>query len=134
MTKINKNPVVPVILVFIFANAAALVCRNLLAKARIDYEVLLVANLLLFIASLLSLYLQHKSAKAKNPHVMVRSTMAAMGLKLFGLGAALIVYIYKAGPARSTNAIFVAMGLYVLYTWLEVRITLKANKKKHAGN
>jgi hypothetical protein len=56
--------------------------------------------------------------------------MGGMFLKLFALAGAVIIYLLAAGPARSVNAVFIGMGLYIIYTWLEVRISLRLNPKK----
>jgi len=54
---------------------------------------------------------------------------------LFVLGSAAIVYLYNAGENKSINAIFLGMGLYIMYTWLEVKLSLKINhSSKDGGN
>ena len=65
---------------------------------------------------------------------MVRGVMGSVVLKLFVLGTAAFLYLYAAGESKSVNALFISMGLYLVYTWLEVRIAMGLNPPKHGGN
>ncbi|MFX5817193.1 hypothetical protein ABTE26_20070, partial [Acinetobacter baumannii] len=69
-----------------------------------------------------------KASDDKNPHAMVRGVMSGVVLKLFVLGGAAFIYLYVAGASRNTNALFVSMALYIIYTWLEVRIITSPKK------
>ncbi len=50
--------------------------------------------------------------------------MGSVVLKLFVLGTAAFVYLYNAGENKNVNGLFIGMALYILYTWLDVRIGL----------
>ena len=69
-----------------------------------------------------------------NPHAMVRGVMGSTVLKLFVLGTAAFIYLYQAGETKNINGLFFSMGLYILYTWLDVRIALKGNPVKKDGS
>ncbi len=104
-------------------------------KQDINPWVVASTNLLLFAISMFSLQQQLKQSKDTNPHAMVRGVMSTVVLKLFVLGSAAIVYLYNAGENKSVNAIFLGMGLYIMYTWLEVKLSLKINQSgKDGGN
>jgi len=77
-----------------------------------------------------NIYFQSRNIHNPNPNAVIRGVMAGMFLKLFGLAAAAVIYLFAAGAGRNVNALFVSMGLYILYTWLEVRISLQLNPKK----
>ncbi len=99
-------------------------------ELKIDPIVVISANLILFVFSVLNIYFQSRNINNPNPNAVIRAVMAGMFLKLFGLAAAAVIYLFAAGAGRSVNALFVSMGLYILYTWLEVRISLQLNPKK----
>ncbi|PZP50105.1 MAG: hypothetical protein DI598_06300, partial [Pseudopedobacter saltans] len=60
----------------------------------------------------------------------IRSIQGSFLLKLFVLVSATFIYVYTVGPARNKPAIFIGMGLYVLYTVLEVRDAFKLLRQK----
>lgn len=130
MTKQYRKLIRPLVVLFILATVVLLALQGWLVQANIDVAVVICANTLLLLVTMLNIYFQCKSLNNPNPNVMVRGVMGAMFLKLFGLGAAVLIYLYAAGAARSVNAVFAAMGLYIIYTWLEVRISLRLNPKK----
>ncbi len=124
----------PLLWLLIVVNGLAVVFKSKLLQIKIDNGVVIIANLLLFLIGCLNVYLQLRAAAAKNPNAMTRGVMVTAFLKLLVLGTAAFVYLKNAGANRSANAIFVSMGLYIVYTWLEVRIGLRLNKKGNAGN
>jgi hypothetical protein len=124
----------PLILLYLLVNGLTILYKSGLPAIGIDSSVILAANLLLFLTGCLNIFLQVKAAGTSNAHAMTRSAMAATFLRLIILGVAVFIYLKKAGTGRSANAIYVSMGLYVVYTILEVRIGLKLNKKSDAGN
>ena len=79
---------------------------------------------------MLNIYFQSKNIHNPNPNAVIRGVMAGMFLKLFGLAAAAVIYLFAAGSNRSVYAVFAGMGLYIIYTWLEVRISLQLKPKK----
>lgn len=126
------KPIKPLLFLFLVINVLVLIEKERLTAAGIQYEVITVANILLFLFTLVSLLLQIKAASNKNPNAIVRAVMAGMGIKLIGFAAALLVYISMSGKDKSNLSIYVSLGLYFIYTWLEVRVFLKQNPKKNA--
>ena len=130
MTNEFRKMIRPLVVLFIMATALLLALRGRLAEWKVDIEVVIIANILLLVVTMLNLYFQFKNINHPNPNAMVRGVIGATFLKLFGLGAAVLIYLFAAGESRSVNAVFFSMGLYILYTWLEVRISLRLNPKK----
>lgn len=120
----------PLVLFYFFTSAFIAILQHRLWLYKIDVGVVVIANLFLFIVSLVNIYFQWKNINNPNPNAVIRGVMAATFLKLFVLGAAAIIYLLAAGEKRSVNAVFVGMGLYIFYTWLEVKISLRLNPKK----
>jgi len=126
------NPIKPLLFLFLGINILVLLGKEKLAAVGVRFEVLTVANILLFLFTLIGLMLQIKAASNKNPNAIVRAVMAGMGIKLIGFATALLIYIYFAGKEKSTLSVYVSLGLYFVYTWIEVRLFLKQNAKKNA--
>ncbi|MEO8172565.1 MAG: hypothetical protein ABI581_05765 [Sediminibacterium sp.] len=122
----------PLLVVFVLLNALVLAFQRKLENKNVKIDVVIIANLLLFAVSMLNIWFQLKSLRNPNASsgAVIRGLMAATFLKLFVLAAAAMIYLVAAGESRNTNAIFVAMGLYIIYTWMEVRISLRLNPKK----
>lgn len=130
----HKKLYFPLIILFVLINALSIVFKPFMLKHQIDNAVVIASNTLLFFISILSLYMQLKSVNNANPHAMVRGVMGSVVLKLFVLGTAAFLYLYAAGESKSVNALFISMALYLVYTWLEVRLALRLNPPKNGSN
>lgn len=104
--------------------------KDQLANWKIDYRVVAGANTLLLILGIISLSLHAKAISNPNPNVFVRSVMVANVLKILGLATAAMIYISLAGKATSAKAVFVALFLYIVYTWIEKRETIRMSKSQ----
>lgn len=134
MTVQQKNLFFPLIILFVLVNANSIVLNTFLIRHQIDNAVVIGSNTLLFFISVISLSMQLKSVKNANPHAVVRGVMGSTVLKLFVLGTAAFLYLYTAGESKSVNALFISMALYLIYTWLEVRLALRLNPPKNGSN
>jgi hypothetical protein len=105
--------------------------RSLLAKWNMDPSVLLYGNLILFAATALSFWLGSRGTKTNNPQAVVRSVYASFIVKFFLLLAAAFIYIMMAAEKVNKPGLFVCMGLYIVYTFLEVSILMKMSKRKN---
>ena len=122
----------PLVLFFLITNALFVVGEKQIIAWGMKQDVLIIANILLFAFSLIGLLLQLNASKSSNPNAIVRAVMAGMGLKLIGFAAALLIYLSMVGKDKSVYSIYAALGLYVVYTWIEVRLFLRQNPKKNA--
>jgi len=130
MTKEYRKLTNPLLVLFILVTGLLFAFRTILGGIKVDAIVVMGANLFLFLACSLNIYSQYKNVNNPNPNVMVRGVMGGMFVKLFGLAAIVLIYLYAAGTRRSVNAVFAGMGLYIIYAWLEVRISLRLKPKK----
>ncbi len=122
----------PLVLFFLITNAIFVVGEKQIIAWGMKQDVLIIANILLFVFSLIGLLLQLNASRSSNPNAIVRAVMAGMGLKLIGFAAALLIYLSMVGKGKSVYSIYAALGLYVIYTWIEVRLFLRQNPKKNA--
>ncbi len=131
VNKIFQKAFIPLFFLFIILNPAFLVLQSWLDAKNINHFVLMGANALLFILSALSILIYAKAIQNKNPQVFARAVMAAAFIKLLLLAFATIIYFLLAGQDKSVYAIIVSMGLYILYTIIEVKAAFRINKKGH---
>lgn len=125
-----RNKFSGLVVLFVLILALCLFFKTQLASVKVDYRVVLGANLLLFLLGGLSLLLHIRALGKPNPQVFVRSVMLANIIKIFGVAAAALIYISLSGKQTSTNAVFAGMFLYIVYTWVEKRATIQLSKSK----
>jgi hypothetical protein len=125
---------IPLIVLFGVVNSICFLFNDALKLKQIDPIMVAGANTLLFVICTIGIRSQIRSVNNTNPHAMVRSVMGSVVLKLFVLGSAAFIYLYNMGEAQGVNGIFVSMGLYILYTWLEVKIAMQIKPTKKDGS
>ena len=126
----NKRPFSPVILLFIILNALFLTGRNTLERWNVDQKVLIAGNILLFVITLISFLLAQRGLKSSNTHVFIRAVIGSIMIKLFVSVIAAFIYISIFKKQINKPALFTCMGLYLIYTFLEVSILTKQLKLK----
>jgi len=124
----------PVIIAFILINALCLGFAKRLDEKGIDHIVLIYANLILFIITLVACYIHVRTVTNSNPHAFVRGVTLASFMKLMIIAISVFVYLLAAGQNRSVYAVIVSMAFYIVYTILEVNGAMKLNKVKNAKN
>ncbi len=130
--KEGKKLIVPLVAVFVVFSGSLVASKNLLAKWGIDSDILIIANVLFFLISLVAFFMQKKALANPNPNVFVRSVMGGMLIKMFVVIAAVILYRLVAGNNVNKVSVFAAMFLYLLYLGVEVAVITQLNKQKHA--
>jgi hypothetical protein len=104
--------------------------RDVLSRYTIDTWVLLVGNAILFIATSLSFYVSQQSITNPNPNSSVRSLYGSFMIKFFLIAIAAFVYIMAVKKNVSKPALVICMGLYLVYTFVEVAVLQKLLKQK----
>ena len=127
----QKKVIFPLLLVYVIANLVLYAVRVILTKWGIDFTVLLFANSIFFLLSLLTFFMQRRALQNSNPNVFIRSVMGGMLIKMFFTITAVIVYRLIAGNSVSKVSVFSAMFLYLLYLGVEVAVITKLNRQKN---
>ena len=128
-SKVIGRPFLPILVLFVVSGLFIVVARPFLAEAKFDYRVLLAGNVLLFGVTAFSFYLYTKALRNNNAHAFVRMMYSSLLVKMFACLLATLIYAWFAGRQVNRNGIFGCFGLYMLYTWLEVRILMQSSKK-----
>jgi hypothetical protein len=131
MIKENKlTPVRPAIILFIILNGFFVASRSLLEKWNADQSVLIIGNLILFLVTMSSYFLSLRGLRSANPNAVVRSVYGSFMIKFFTCAIAAFVYIMMAKKNVNKPALFICMGLYVVYSFIEVSVLTKLSKQK----
>ena len=128
----NKKPWFPLVILFVFLNAFFLIAKKILINKGIDQEVLIVGNLVLLAATGLSFYVSQRSLTSTNPNASVRSLYGSFMIKFFICAGAAFVYLLVARKNVNKPALFICMGLYLVYTFVEVAALQKLLKQNKA--
>lgn len=126
----NRKRFLPLLGLFIAVTSFANLFRDFLSGKGIDADVLVIGNSLIFLISLLSLYFHIKGFLDKNVQVFLRSVYGSLMIKMFGLAAIAAIYILVMKKEVNKPALFICMGLYVLYTIIEIRQVFHLLKEK----
>ncbi|MBS1608889.1 MAG: hypothetical protein JSS70_09040 [Bacteroidetes bacterium] len=125
-----KRPFAPVSVLFLIISTSFLLGRNFLEKWGVDSSVLILGNLLLYVVTAVSFAISYKGLNAANPHAFVRSVYGSVMIKFFVFAIAAFIYIQSAKSAVNKSALFTCLGLYLVYTFMEVSALTKLLKSK----
>jgi len=120
----------PIVLLFLVLNAFFIAGKNMLQRWGTDQDVLIIGNTLLFTITLISFLLANRGLTNPNPHAFVRSVYGSIMIKLVICLAAAFIYIGSYKKDLNKPALFIIMGLYLLYTFIEVSLLMKLLKQK----
>ncbi len=129
----NRLSFFPFMLLFIILNAFFISGKVFLQRWGADLDVLIIGNLGLFVIFILSFLVAQKGLKSTNPHAIVRSVYGSMMIKLFICIIAAFIYIAIYKKDLNKPAFFTLMGLYLVYTFIEVATLTKLSKQKANG-
>ena len=120
----------PAIMIFLILNSWFLLMMKRLESWGFDYSVLVFGNIIVFGTSLLSYWMAVKGLTTKNNHAFFRWVYGSIMIKLFLLAGIAFVYIMMNKKEVNKPALFFCMGLYIVYTFIEVSGLMKVNKQK----
>jgi hypothetical protein len=125
----KNRSLVPLVLLFVILNALFISGAGLLRQWNADKNVLIIGNSILFAITLVSYLLAKRSLKNSNPNVFVRAVIGGIMIKLFVAIIATFVYTATSKVQINKPALFTCMGLYLVYTFIEVSVLTKELKQ-----
>ncbi|MBA2330971.1 MAG: hypothetical protein M3413_11265 [Bacteroidota bacterium] len=129
----NRKTLMPLAVLFIVLNGFFISGKNLLNKWGTDQDVLIIGNLFLMIITLFSYLIASRGLKSENTHAFVRAVYSSILIKLFITLIAAFVYISVYRKELNKPAFFTLMGLYLLYSFIEVKTLTRQLKEKKNG-
>lgn len=125
----NKT-VLPLVMLFLITASLTLVFSKTLMQHGVDWQVLIGGNLFIYIVTMVSMHLLRQGLNAATTTAFLTKAYGSIMLKLFACAAAAFVYIFINGSKLNKPAFFACMGLYLVYTFMELKIVLKQNNQK----
>ena len=126
--KLLGRPFLPIAIVFFVASVFITFGRGLLLSWNTDFLVLMAGNAILFGVTTISFILYSKALRNANIQVFLRMVYGSLLVKMLVCLLATGLYAWLAGPVNR-NAILGSFILYILYTYLEVKVLLQLSKK-----
>jgi hypothetical protein len=121
---------IPVLLFFILITFLVLLFWKLLESFGFNIPFLLGANFLLFLLSFFVFLIQTRTVKSISIHAFIRGVYSSLLLKLFIIAGTILVYAIPFHGDVNLPSLFTAMGLYLVYTSIEVIQLMKIVRKK----
>lgn len=121
---------VPVIVLFVFINVIVVIFRSFLQLNGFETRFLLIANAVLCILSLSGFFIQMKGLRSANINAFIRGVYSSLLLKMVIMMTAVIIYIFITGGKVNKPSLFTSMGIYFLYTSIEVTQLMKIARRK----
>lgn len=120
---LNKK-FLPVTALFVLMNTIGLYCIYFFPIKGIKLTFILVVNLMLFILALFNFWRIQKMDLSK-PNQMVQSVMMGTLVKMMIFAIAALIYSRQNLGPVGLITLFISMGIYLMYTFLEIQWTLK---------
>lgn len=109
----------PLSVLFVFFSLVLVIFREKLTGMGLDTRFTLFANVILFAVTILGFVIISGNAGSKSIHAFLRGVYLSFLLKMFVVVAALFIFI-SVFKEVNKPAIFVSMGLYIVYSIVEV--------------
>ena len=130
MPRNSRSPLFPVFFLFLILNVYFLSAGGFLERNGFNQSVLMVGNLIVFVATCVSFLFARRGLKSANAQTFVRSVYVSIMVKLFICIIAALIYIFMFRKNLNKPGLFTCMGLYLVYTLIEVSVLTKMLKEK----
>ncbi|MCO5234797.1 MAG: hypothetical protein M9933_00905 [Chitinophagaceae bacterium] len=121
----------PTVLLFLILNGLFLSLQKIWVGWGFSMQVLVIGNLFLFGLSLVSLLLHQRALGSASSQVFVRYFYISLLVKLVLVAVVALIYVKVASGVNRISVIG-CMLIYLIYTFIELGILLKAGKQKNA--
>lgn len=128
----RPNVLFPLLITFILFAAGLVLAWLLWKDSNVDFVVLLGANVLFFLVSVMAFRIQYKAMQNSNPNDFIRKVMTTMLMKMGIALAAVMAYVLASGKSFNKPAVYISMLIYLVYLVVEVGLVMKLNKRKNA--
>ena len=117
----------PLVGMFVVVTMVGLIVKERLESAGVSVNVMLAGNALLFAASMLSFLMYQRAMKNEKPFGFVNRVYAGFMIKFLVLIAGVMLYFFLAKEVNKP-AVFICMGLYLIYNFLGTSQVVKKQK------
>jgi ATP synthase I chain. len=133
MNKTLLQAIRPLLVIFVVLTGFFIIGKDWFFRQGIDNEVLIVGNLVMFVATIASLLILFRGGRSTNPQQFVRSMYGSFMIRFFLILVAAFIYIMSAKKNVNKPALVICAVLYFVYSFIEISILLRVMKKKQHG-
>lgn len=126
---VNKRAF-PLVVVFLITAVLIFILKKNLESYGFNWKVLSVGNLFVFAVTAVSFNMLSKGLNARETNVFLRNAYGGIMVKLFACAGAAFIYILASGKSLNKPALLASMGLYLVYTFVELFIIMKQSNAK----
>ncbi|RYF92478.1 MAG: hypothetical protein EOO00_07225 [Chitinophagaceae bacterium] len=126
----NVKQQLPIYIIFAVVSLLCLVIPGQLNDWGINANVLLIGNIILLAATLISFVFYRRSLGNDHAPFFMRMIYSAMFTKMLICIFSAFIYIVAYKKNVSKGAIFACMFLYFVYTFVELSMVMKLSKQK----
>ena len=114
---------IPVLFLFVLTNTILLFSNTYFGTSSVfKFRFIMVVNLMLFMMSVFS-FNRIRKIDYSNPRSVVNSVMIGTLLKMVVFAGAALAYASQKQAPVGMPTLLASMGLYLIYTWLEISWT-----------
>jgi hypothetical protein len=130
MKRKPRKSIFTLVIFFILTTVFFITSQKLLDKWGADSAVLLSGNAILFLITTFSFFISKRGLLNQNPHAFLRGVYLGIMIKLFLCIIAAFIYISIYKTAVNKPALFTLMGLYLVYTFIEISLLTRMLRRK----
>jgi hypothetical protein len=123
----------PLVVLFLVIGLIILLFKDFLQERGVDWQVASGGNLVIYFITMVSLHMLSKGLTAKSTPGFLGNAFGGILLKLMACAIAAFIYIFTARNNINKPALFICMGLYLVYTFVEMKIIVKQSKELNDG-
>ena len=120
----------PLLLIFIVTNGFFITSGALASRWNIDGDLVIVGNLVLFVATGFSFFMYYKALRNNNVQAFLRLIYGGMFIKMMVCLFTAFTYIMIVGRGVNKGGIIICLFLYLVYSFVEVMLLLKQTKQR----
>lgn len=120
----------PLLIIFVALTAFFITGNDWLQRQGINQELLLIGNLIIFLATMAALWMLFKGGRSDNPQSFVRAMYGSFMIRFFVILAAAFFYMILAKKTVNKPGLVVCLVLYFVYSVIEISQLLKMLKRK----
>jgi len=118
----------PLLMFFLIVNVLLITGRSFLNRWGADQDILIIGNAILFAITLGSFLITKRGFNTTNQHKFLRGVYGGIMIKLFLCMIAAFIYIAMYKSEVNKPALFSLMGLYLVYSFIEISALTKLLK------
>lgn len=126
----SNKPWLPLVFVFVILNIFFFAFHDWLVKKGVNNDVLIIGNLILFAATVLSVIIYLRSLRSSSGSAAVKGMYGSFMVKFFTCLVAAFAYIMIAKKDVNKPGLIICLGLYIVYTVIEVSSLQKILRQK----